>query len=416
MLYGIQLKWLCVQKSWIPHGFTYFLWASSAVGITVCVWLPRKGATFLLSFTVNTPGEFLWSVTCFIVVWALHICETQLFSLPINTEAEQADVFMKWMWHLCRWLRAETESQSLVFIFAVVTVCMSKHIDEQQAAMGMVLGQPSDLWGGQPAHFVCDTATSSDTDIEEISVTPTSTSFFSLCLNFLMNKWLTHQINQIDRDELSNEIKGKTSVISIRIRCHFPFPSSGTEQLDAPCIWGAVVFVAAAKVGLVGSLGGHELVQDTSGLTGTTVLVAFPKTRERVFGESGKVLCMGSCESLSSGMEICQCSSWPQWVQCLLWVTGDTRPVTCTERDRATTDASCSVLLPFLGEYAIYWGFLMLPSKLFHLVILWFLRKCLAGLLLITAFIQSGDPSRRLIIEFKTVAFDLRTAWRIVSN
>lgn len=97
-------------------------------------------------------------------------------------------------------------------------------------------------------------------------------------------------------------------------------------------------------------------------------------------------------------------------VQCLLWVTGGTLAVTCTESDRATTDASCSVLWPFLGEYAIYWSFLMLTSKLFNSVILWFLRKCFAGLHLINAFIQSGDPSRSLIIEFNTVAFDLRTA------
>lgn len=169
-------------------------------------------------------------------------------------------------------------------------------------------------------------------------------------------------------------------------------------------------------MGLVGSLGGHELVQDTSGLTGTTVLVTLPETRGGVLGESGKVLCMGSCESLSSGMEMCQCSSWPQWVQCLFWDTGDTLPVTCTESDRATTDASCSVLLPFPGEYTIYWGFLMLPPKLFNLAILWFLRKCFAVLHLINALIQSGDPSSRLIIEFNTVAFDLRTAWRMVSN
>lgn len=47
---------------------------------------------------------------------------------------------------------------------------------------------------------------------------------------------------------------------------------------------------------------------------------------------------------------------------------------------------------------------------LFNSVILWFLRKCFAGLHLINGFIQSGDPSRRLIIEFNTVAFDLRTA------
>lgn len=151
-------------------------------------------------------------------------------------------------------------------------------------------------------------------------------------------------------------------------------------------------------------------------LNGTTVLVPFPKTRGSVLGESGKALCIGSCESSSSGLEICQCSSWPQWVQCLLWVTGDILPVTCTESDRATTDASFSVLFPFLGEYATYWGFLMLTFKLFNLVIVWFLRKCFAGLHLINAFIQSGDPSRRLIIEFNTVAFDLRTAWRMVSN
>lgn len=99
------------------------------------------------------------------------------FSLPINTDAEQGDVFMKWLWHLCRWLRAETESQNLqcsVSIFAVVTVCMSQHVDDQQAPMGMELGQPSDS--------ACDTVTSSYTDIEEISVTSASTSFFSMHL------------------------------------------------------------------------------------------------------------------------------------------------------------------------------------------------------------------------------------------
>lgn len=148
------------------------------------VWLPHEGTTFVPSFTVNAPGEFLWSVTCFIV-WALHVCETRLFSLPISTDAEQADVFMKWTWHLCRWLWAETESQSLwcsVSICAVVTVCISQHMDEQQAAMAMVLGRPSDFWQGRPTHFVCDTATSRDTEVEELSVTPASTSFFSPCI------------------------------------------------------------------------------------------------------------------------------------------------------------------------------------------------------------------------------------------
>lgn len=192
-----------VCKSPGSHIVTCFLWASSAGGITVCLWLPWEGTTFMLSFTLNMPGEFLWSVTCFIVVWALHFCETWLFSLPINTDVEQADVFMKWLWHLCRWLRAETESQSLqcsVSIFAIVTVCMLQHMEEQQATMGMVQGH--DFW-------LCFTATSSYTDIEDISVTSASTCFFSMHLNFLRNKWLMHQINPVDRDKLSNGIKGR---------------------------------------------------------------------------------------------------------------------------------------------------------------------------------------------------------------
>lgn len=55
----------------------------------------------------------------------------------------------------------------------------------------------------------------------------------------------------------------------------------------------------------------------------------------------------------------------------------------------------------------------MLTSKLFNLVILWFLRKCFAGLHLINAFIQSADPSRSLIIEFHTVAFDLKNGVKL---
>lgn len=241
-------------------------------------------------------------------------------------------------------------------------------------------------------------------------------TFSLLNLNFLRSKWLTHQLNAIDRDELPNEIKGKTSVINIRTHCHFPFQSGGTE-LD----------VAATGCSLhVGSSCSYSSCQSGTGwvfgrtwtgsghvwLNWDNCLWPFQKQGEECWGESGEVLCMGSCESLSSGMEICQCSSWPQWVQCVLWVTGDTLAVTCTEND--TTDAFLFNTLAFSCEYAIYWRFLMLT--LFNSVILWFLRKCFAGLHLINGFIQSGDPSRRLIIEFNTVAFDLRTAWRMVSN
>lgn len=110
-------------------------------------------------------------------------------------------------------------------------------------------------------------------------------------MNFLRSKWLTHQLNAIDRDELPNEIKGKTSVINKRTHCHFPFQSGGTElavaELDAPCTWGAVVLTAAAKVELVGSLGGHELVQAMSGLTGTTACDLSKNKGKSVGGEWG---------------------------------------------------------------------------------------------------------------------------------
>lgn len=160
VLCGIQLKWLCMQKSWIPHGVTCLLWASSAVGIAVClsIWLPPEGTAFvclpqwihLESFSDQWP-VLLLSQLC-------TSARLSFFSLPINTDAEQEDVVMKWMWHLCRWLRAETESQSLqcfVSILAVVTVCMSQHMDEQQAAMGMVLGSLLTSEGiGQHALYV----------------------------------------------------------------------------------------------------------------------------------------------------------------------------------------------------------------------------------------------------------------------
>ena len=93
------------------------------------VLLPCKETKFMPSFTVYSPWVFIWSLTCFIVVWALHICKICLFFLSIKTGAEQVDVFMKWMWHLSRWLRAEAESLNILYsmsIFAVVTVCISQ--------------------------------------------------------------------------------------------------------------------------------------------------------------------------------------------------------------------------------------------------------------------------------------------------
>lgn len=61
------------------------------------VWLPREGTTFVLSFTMNMPGEFLWSVTCFIVAWVLHICETWLFHLSIDTDQNR----QMFLWNRC---------------------------------------------------------------------------------------------------------------------------------------------------------------------------------------------------------------------------------------------------------------------------------------------------------------------------
>lgn len=110
-------------------------------------WLPREGTTCVLSFTVNRPGEFLWSVSCFIVVWALHICETQIFPLPINTDTEQVDVFMTRLWHVQMveswgWI---TESLVLCPSLLLSQSVLSQHMDEHQTTVDMVLGQPSEL-------------------------------------------------------------------------------------------------------------------------------------------------------------------------------------------------------------------------------------------------------------------------------
>lgn len=194
-----------MQKSWIPHSVTCFLWASSRGGITLSVWLLWEG-TFVLSFTVNMPGEFLWSVTGFIVVWALHICETQLFLSPL-TQMQNRWMFL---WNGCDICVGVWELRLNHRIFSALCPSLLLSLCVCHSTWMSNRHQWEWYWGSLlTSDSVCDTATSSYTDIEEISVTPASTSFFDMCLNSLGVSGLMPQINPIDRDELSNGIKGR---------------------------------------------------------------------------------------------------------------------------------------------------------------------------------------------------------------
>lgn len=182
------------------------------------------------------------------------------------------------------------------------------------------------------------------------------------------------------------------------------------QQLANPCWSGAVVFIAAANVRPVGSSGRLEVMQDTFCLTGTTVLVACQKIRASVLEGSRKVPCMGSCENLSPGMESCQCSSLNTGVgtTSLTWVMGrlvhlsPRRYPACHFCRLEQSLYRCSLF----STLAFPWRFcdllrvflFILMTKLFSFsfnFVWWLLRQCFAALLLINAFIQSDDSSRR---------------------
>lgn len=196
--------------SWIPHCVTRFSWDNFAIGITVRLscYLARKWILCRRSQWISPKSlSDQWPV-----LLLSELCTSArlgFFFLPVNTDAEQVDVFMKWMWHLSRWLRAEAES--LNFWYSHVQLCcggtlyftVSMRLSDGQH-WELKLGWSSDFWGGKPTYLGCDTATSRGIDTEaivteELSVTPASTSFVPPYLNFLRNKWLTHQANKPDR-------------------------------------------------------------------------------------------------------------------------------------------------------------------------------------------------------------------------
>lgn len=171
---GLYAKVL--DRTWCQLFFVSQFCRRIAGWLAVCL-----GTTFVPSFTVKTAGEFLSSVTCFVVVWALHICKTQLFFSPINTDAEQADALWNG-WDICvgGWELRLNHRALCPSLLSSQSVFQSTWVSSRQL-WEWYLGQPSDLWGAQPTHFVCDTTTSRDTDIEELSVTPASISFFFPC-------------------------------------------------------------------------------------------------------------------------------------------------------------------------------------------------------------------------------------------
>lgn len=212
---------------------------------------------------------------------------------------------MKWMWHL----RAEAES--LMFwcsasISALVTVCIS-HL-----ARDWVMGHTGNWnWGSPLTSKVVKPCTldviqpllEPETEAvatELLSVAPASTSFSPLF--------------ELLKEQVADAPHGQTRIAASKWNSNQDFCNWYEEmsvipawhqlgqrlvqQLAAP--WsGAVVFIAAAKVRQLGSLGEHELVQGTSFLTGTTVLVASWDIKASVLEESREVLSVGSCESLS---------------------------------------------------------------------------------------------------------------------
>lgn len=128
VLYGIQLKRVCIQTSWIPHCVTQLWWDNFAIGITVCVscYLARKRNSCFHS--EHFLRVYLISDLFYCCLSFAHLQDSAFF-LPINNNAEQVDVFMKRMWHLSRWLRVEAESLNFwysVSIFSVVAVCISQ--------------------------------------------------------------------------------------------------------------------------------------------------------------------------------------------------------------------------------------------------------------------------------------------------
>lgn len=129
-----------------------------------------------------------------------------------------------------------------------------------------------------------------------------------------------HQINPIDRDEHSNEIKGKASVTYIRRHCRFPFPSSGTELAVAAtgcslytgssCFYSSCQSDTSWVFGRAWAGAGHlRLNRDNCACR-------LSRNKGKHVGGEWESRVNGQLwENSSSGMKICQCSSWPQWVQ-----------------------------------------------------------------------------------------------------
>lgn len=145
MLYRIQLKRVCIQMSWIPHCVTRFSWDNFAIGITVRLscYLARKLILCRCSQWISPKSlSDQWPV-----LLLSELCTSArlgFFFLPVNTDAEQVDVFMKWMWHLSWELRLNHSIFGTPMSnFAVVAVCIS-----QLACDWLMVSTGNWNWGG----------------------------------------------------------------------------------------------------------------------------------------------------------------------------------------------------------------------------------------------------------------------------